>query len=84
MANIEQHAAARRVRVELAAAPGELRLVITDDGRGFRSESIPSGHYGLAGINERVHLLGGRFDVQSKPGAGTRLLVAIPLNGEGE
>jgi two-component system NarL family sensor kinase len=84
MANIEQHAAARRVRVELAAAPGELRLVIADDGRGFRPESIPPGHYGLAGINERVHLLGGRFDVQSKPGAGTRLLITIPLNGEDE
>ena len=74
--------AAERVRVELAAAPGELRLTVSDDGRGFRPEDIPPGHYGLAGINERVRLLGGRLDVHSRPGGGTRLRVTLPLNGD--
>jgi two-component system NarL family sensor kinase len=82
LTNIERHAAARRVRVDLAATPGVLRLTVADDGRGFRPDLSPPGHYGLTGINERVRLLGGRFDLQSSPGAGTRLLVAIPLDGE--
>jgi two-component system NarL family sensor kinase len=84
LANVEQHAIAGRARVELAAAPGELRLVVADNGRGFRPEDIPPGHYGLAGINERVRLLGGQFDLQSGPGAGTRLLVTVPLDGGNE
>lgn len=82
LANVEQHAAAQQVWVELAARPGELRLIVADDGRGFRPDETPPGHYGLAGINERTHLLGGRFDLQSSPGAGTRLHVIIPLDAE--
>ena len=89
LANVEQHAAAGQVRVELAATlgattPGRLELTVIDDGRGFRPEDIPPGHYGLAGINERVRLLGGRFDLRSSPGAGTRLNVSIPLDAEGD
>jgi signal transduction histidine kinase len=84
LANVEQHAAARRVRVELAATPADLRLIIADDGRGFRPEDIPAGHYGLAGINERARLLGGRFELHSSPGAGTQLTVTIPLDLEND
>jgi two-component system, NarL family, sensor kinase len=83
LANIEQHAAAANVRVELAAAPDELTLVVTDDGRGFQPATIRPGHYGLAGINERVHLLGGRFDLHSRPNSGTHLRITIPLGTEG-
>lgn len=81
LANIERHASAASVKVKLTAAPGELRLGVLDDGCGFQPDSIPRGHYGLAGINERVHLLGGRLDLQSSPGSGTQLWVTIPLNG---
>jgi two-component system NarL family sensor kinase len=82
LANVERHASAGKVRVELAATPDNLRLTVTDDGLGFRLDDIPAGHYGLAGINERVHLMGGRFELQSSPGAGTRLRVSIPFQSE--
>ena len=59
-----------------------VRLTISDDGIGFQVDNVPAGHYGLAGINERVHLMGGRFEVRSSPGAGTRLEVTIPLGTE--
>ena len=53
--------------------------VVKDNGRGFQPHDIPAGHYGLIGINERVHLVGGKLDLSSSPKAGTRIEVAIPL-----
>lgn len=81
LTNVEQHAGAERIRVELTATPGDLRLIVADDGRGFQPEHIPPGHYGLTGINERVRLLGGQLDLRSSPAAGTRLAITIPLDG---
>lgn len=82
LSNVERHASAGQVAVALAAAPDDLRLTVSDDGIGFQVDDVPAGHYGLAGINERVHLMGGRFEVRSSPGAGTRLQVTIPLGTE--
>ena len=79
LANIERHAAAGHVQINLAITPARLELIIADDGRGFQSDDIPDGRYGLVGINERVHLLGGTLDLKSSPAAGTRLQIAIPL-----
>jgi two-component system NarL family sensor kinase len=87
LANIEKHADANHVWLELAVTPGSLRLLVEDDGRGFDPDAIPEGqdrqsghgHYGLIGINERVRLLDGRLDLQSSPGTGTRLEVILPL-----
>jgi two-component system NarL family sensor kinase len=84
LTNVARHAEAGQVRVELAATPGELRLGVSDDGRGFDPAGIPPGHYGLVGINERVRLLGGRFALHSSPGAGTRLAVTVPLGAEAD
>lgn len=81
LTNVEQHAGAERIRVELTATPGDLRLIVADDGHGFQPEHIPPGHYGLTGINERVRLLGGQLDLRSSPAAGTRLAITIPLDG---
>ena len=79
LANIEQHADAEQVKLTLLATPDMLSLRVDDNGRGFRPQHIPSGHYGLIGINERVHLMGGKLDLRSSPEAGTRLDVTIPL-----
>ncbi|MEZ4519756.1 MAG: GAF domain-containing sensor histidine kinase [Chloroflexota bacterium] len=83
LANIEQHASAQQVRLDLTADPDMLYLTIEDDGQGFQPESMPPERFGLVGINERVRLLGGRLDLQSDPQTGTRLQVTIPLDGEG-
>jgi two-component system NarL family sensor kinase len=80
LANVEQHAAASRVVVELALAPDHLHLQVEDNGRGFQPEAVVEGHYGLIGINERVHLMSGTLDLQSGPEAGTHLDISIPLD----
>lgn len=78
LANVERHAGATNVRLELAITPGLVRLVIADDGAGFDPAHIPPGHWGLQGIRERVRLLAGVFTLQSSPGHGTRLSVEVP------
>lgn len=72
--NILRHAQASRVDVELARHDGEWRLSIADDGRG----GITAPGNGLAGMRERIVSVGGRLDIDSPPGGGTRLLIALP------
>lgn len=79
LTNITRHAEARHVRLHLATLPDRAQLIIQDDGRGFDPSQIPPDRYGLIGMNERAKLLGGRFDVHSSPGAGTRIQVVILL-----
>jgi signal transduction histidine kinase len=81
--NVELHSGAGRVQVALVANERELRAEITDDGRGFDVEprliqAAREGHLGLVGMGERVRLLGGRFDIQSKRGGPTRVSATIP------
>ncbi|HZB83467.1 MAG TPA: GAF domain-containing sensor histidine kinase [Rubrobacteraceae bacterium] len=78
LTNVARHATAGRVTVRLVATPEQVRLAVEDDGRGFDTSEM-SGHHGLLGMNERAKLLGGSFDVQSRPGAGTRVQVTVPL-----
>jgi two-component system sensor histidine kinase DesK len=73
--NIVRHAAADRVEVELQADPRSLALSISDDGRG---SSIKPGN-GLTGMRERIEQLGGRLNVDSTPGVGTRLRIWLPI-----
>ena len=78
--NVLQHAQASEAILQLQRANGTVLLSIFDNGRGFlkSAQSDPArarfGH-GLAGIEERVKLFGGEFDLQSTPGRGTRLTV---------
>jgi signal transduction histidine kinase len=83
--NVERHARASRVEVELRADVGEMILELRDDGRGFDcptrlSSLVLEGRFGLAGAQERVNLLGGVLEVESRPGRGTRLTARIPLH----
>jgi two-component system NarL family sensor kinase len=77
--NIGRHAEASRVWLEVTMSPEAVKLVVSDNGRGFDPEQIPQNRYGLLGLNERVRLLHGRLQVESTPGQGTRLEVTIPL-----
>jgi signal transduction histidine kinase len=77
--NILRHAQARIASLDLTIGPEQVKLVIRDDGRGFDPERIPSGHFGLVGLSERVHLLGGVYSLQSMPGSGTMIEVQIPI-----
>ncbi len=77
--NVAQHAGAERVTVRLVATPEQVQLIVEDDGRGFDTSAVPENRYGLVGIGERAKMLGGSLDIQSNPGVGTRIEVAVPL-----
>ena len=83
LANVRQHANAQRVRLELEITPAAATLRIADDGRGFAPEQLTGDRFGLVGLGERARLLGGRLDVESKPGQGTRIAAVIPLEADG-
>jgi signal transduction histidine kinase len=81
--NIAKHAGAQHIGVEVAADNGNVVLKVRDDGVGFQVgqeiELLKGGHYGLAGMRERVAMAGGRLDVHSSPGRGTLIEVALPV-----
>jgi two-component system NarL family sensor kinase len=77
--NAARHAGARRVTIRLSTTPSEVRLVVGDDGQGFDPDHVPTGRFGLIGLNERARFLGGRLVLESAPNAGTRLEVIVPL-----
>jgi two-component system NarL family sensor kinase len=81
LTNIAQHADARRVTLSLVMTPAQVRLRVEDDGRGFELPQVPTGRYGLIGLNERAKLLGGTLELESSPGVGTRVEVLVPMRG---
>ena len=76
--NVLKHANATEAILQLQHETGAVRFSVFDNGCGFVKPARPDGQ-GLMGIAERVRLLGGKFDIQSAPGKGTRLTVTIPL-----
>ena len=75
LTNVAKHAEAQRVRVALSAENGAVRLSVQDDGRGGAD---PRGS-GLAGLADRVEVLGGRLLVEAPPEGGTRIVAELPL-----
>jgi two-component system NarL family sensor kinase len=84
LTNARKHAKAEKISLTLIAEEQRISLSVQDDGCGFDPESVAqqtnssSGHFGLAGINERIKLLGGSLCILSEPGAGTSIEVSIP------
>ena len=79
LTNIGRHAQAHQVSVVVSTESDVLLVIVQDDGQGFSPDVIPSGHYGLLGIRERMRLLGGSIKIQSSKGSGTRLEMRFPL-----
>ncbi|HZY64569.1 MAG TPA: GAF domain-containing sensor histidine kinase [Rubrobacteraceae bacterium] len=79
LSNVARHAEAGHVTVRLVATPERIRLVVEDDGRGFDAPNVAGDRYGLTGMNERTRKLGGRLEVGSEAGKGTRVEVTVPL-----
>ena len=81
--NALRHADAGCVILRLEASPGQVRLTVQDDGRGFASGDSSGNNavsrFGLVGMRERARLLGGNFQIESSPDAGTRITVDVPL-----
>jgi two-component system sensor histidine kinase UhpB len=84
LSNALRHSRAQRVSLLVHLEEHELTLTIEDDGQGFVPPENPqaltgAGHLGLVGMRERVLLLGGRLQVHSRPGQGTRISARLPL-----
>ncbi|MFL5576880.1 MAG: sensor histidine kinase [Gemmatimonadaceae bacterium] len=86
LSNIRRHAGVANAAVRLSAGGGAVCLEITDFGRGFSPPPLvgpgateEQAHVGLRGMRERAAMLGGTLRVVSRPGAGTRVSVRVPL-----
>lgn len=83
LANVLKHAQTERADIYLRRTDDYLEAIIMDHGRGFDVSitHTPSeaGGFGLFNIRERLHLLGGRLDITSNPGAGTTATIVAPL-----
>jgi PAS domain S-box-containing protein len=80
LTNVARHAGVNESRVRIWAAVESLEIAVEDQGRGFRivkDRTEPSS--GIAGMRERLRLLGGHLTIDTAPGAGTRLLAEIPI-----
>jgi signal transduction histidine kinase len=87
LTNVARHAKARNVWVDLHLAGDTLELKVRDDGIGFaagpaRERAIGGGSMGLLGMQERVSLSGGEFELVTGPGRGTEVQARFPLGGK--
>jgi signal transduction histidine kinase len=86
LTNVAKHAQANQVWVKLSQGGGMVNLIVRDDGRGIDQQAgmavseRPKG-IGLVGMQERLELLGGWLEIESRPGQGTRLVAQIPMEG---
>ena len=80
LSNVGRHAQARSIDVEILEREGWLQLVVEDDGLGALPQAFESAHaWGIMGMRERARHFGGAIDIDSQPGRGTRMRLALPL-----
>jgi signal transduction histidine kinase len=79
LSNAARHAGARRVTLELRGGPDAWQLTIADDGRGFDPAAVDRrGRRGISNMTARAEIVGASFHLESRPGAGTRIIIAMP------
>jgi signal transduction histidine kinase len=79
LANVVKHASASRVDLGLEIKPGFAALTIFDNGRGFDLAEARGRGLGLLSMRERISQLGGRFNIVTEPGGGTRVYAVVTL-----
>jgi PAS domain S-box-containing protein len=84
LTNVVRHARARSVTVTVERKGSSIRVVVEDDGIGFDVRSVYDGHsmeggFGLFSVRERLKNIGGLVDIESAPGASTRITLTAPL-----
>jgi PAS domain S-box-containing protein len=86
--NVIKHAGVKRASVRMSAGKGgAIEILVSDRGRGIDPVQAREGRnasmgFGLFGIRERLAFVGGRMEVESKPGGGARFRLVVPLPGE--
>lgn len=82
LTNVRKHSGASRVKVSFSLQMGQAEVEVEDDGRGFDPTRATNGSpgFGLVVMRERAEELGGSLEASSSPGAGTKILVRIPVS----
>jgi PAS domain S-box-containing protein len=79
LANVRRHSQSEKANLAVIEEDGHVRICVEDCGVGFDPENVREHCFGLAGIRERARVLGGRAQIESAPGKGTRVTVELPL-----
>jgi signal transduction histidine kinase len=83
LSNVHAHSNARHVTITVSSQSDGVDAQVIDDGRGFEPEetlvrAARDGHLGLVGMHERVRMIGGRTQIESRPGGPTVIFVRLP------
>ncbi len=78
LTNASKHGGASRISLSLAESGDQLCLMVSDDGSGFDVQAVDGQALGIMGMRERADLIGGRLDVTSSPGEGTKVVLTAP------
>ena len=81
LGNVQRHARARRASLRLFREDSTVVLEVSDDGVGFDYERAVDGH-GLRNMRERAFSVGGRLNVRTEPGQGSRVRFELPMHDE--
>src|SRR5438128_7691826 len=80
LTNVMRHAGATEVRIGIKSAKDVLSILIIDNGKGITKQQISNPKsFGIVGMKERVHRVGGQLNIYSSPGRGTRIEISTPL-----
>ncbi|HVX60228.1 MAG TPA: PAS domain-containing protein [Pirellulales bacterium] len=79
LTNIKRHSKASRAEVKLSERDGMIRVEVRDWGVGFDPALVSKDRFGLEGIRKRAELMGGKAEIKTAPGEGTRVCVDLPI-----
>jgi signal transduction histidine kinase/ActR/RegA family two-component response regulator len=85
--NIVKYAGVNKACLAMSRVDGNIKIIVEDEGKGFdmtNNKPIPTedGGFGLFNIRERIDWIGGRFDITSQPGLGTKAILHIPVKNK--
>ena len=84
LTNAAKHSGSKDVTVKVVAGPADVRIEVTDRGRGIAAVTDDDPHFGLRLLRTRVQEIDGSIEIESTPGHGVRVIAVLPVGGQGE